>query len=118
MSFVQLKCSDVAVSHTVEDESRVEILNNYGCARRQIRFHVTRSYLHRPAGVPSALHQHSSGEITYGVSQSGIYRPRTQVVDRVGEQLGNVVHAFEWASDILEDAGRACRTLRLATTFA
>jgi hypothetical protein len=62
--------------------------------------------------------QHSSGEITYGVRQSGIYRPRTQVVDRVGEQLGNVVHAFEWASDILEDAGRACRTLRLATTFA
>src|SRR5262252_7204658 len=29
--------------------------------------------------------QHSSGEITYGVRQSGIYRPRTQVVDGIGE---------------------------------
>src|SRR6516225_4337291 len=60
--------------------------------------------------------QHSSGKKAHCVCQSRINRPRTQIVDGVAEQFANVVHAFEWASDIFGGAaGRSRCTLGPAT---
>jgi len=87
------------------------------------RWIVTRKHgLHcaKPAFHVALLErlQHSTGEKSNGVRQPRISRPRTQVVDGVGEQFGDVVHAFEWASDILGEPRCACRTLRPAATLA
>src|SRR5215813_5879440 len=158
----------------MEDESRVEILENDGCARCQIRFHVTRSRLHESPKLLLPMHpsqhtlasielglcfcesaflhgspffsplgrclvtrkhslhrtkpafqvallkclQHSSGEKAHRVCQTRINRPRTQVIDRVAEQFGNVVHGLQRASDILGDPRCVHWTFSPATALA